>query len=215
MAASFVSQMERPSPGLDDLALSLAREFGPVDARAACDRLDELGGELRVALLLPPPEQCTVCALFLAARRRLRLAGAFAPEALLLDRVLQRGEGHPLALALVYSEAARKAGIPLLPAYAEGRFLVAHGDADDEPLVLDPAAGGRRLLPAEIPGGLGWLCPHEVGFRLLACLQEAFELTGDVRSALRAVDIGLELPVAGAPRLGLEHDRARILARLN
>ncbi len=214
-AASFTLQMARPYPGLDELALSLAREFGPVDARSACDRLVELGDELRAALLLPPPEQCTLCALLLAGAQRLRLAGAFEPGALLVDRVLERGEGHPLVLALVYSEAARKAGIPLLPAGDGVRFLVAHAEADEEPLVLDPAAGGRRLSAPEVPDGLKWLCPHEIGFQLLGLLRESFELAGDLAAATRAVEIGLALPIAGDPRRQLELDRARIRARLN
>ncbi len=213
--ASFASQMARPYPGLDELALSLAREFKPVDARAACDALDDLGEELRVALFLPPPEQCALSALLLAGARRLRLAGSFEPDGLLVDRVLERGEGHPLALALVYSEAARKAGIPLLPAGDGECFLVAHAEADEEPLVLDPAANGRRLSAVEIPEGLKWLCPHEVGFQLLERLREAFELSGDLAAAGRAVEIGLALPVAGEPRRRLELDRVRLQARLN
>ena len=166
-------------------------------------------------MLRPPPEQCALSALLLAGARRLRLASSFEPEGLLVDRVLERREGHPLALALVYSEAARKAGIPLLPAGDGERFLVAHADADEEPLVLDPAAGGRRLSAPEIPEALKWLCPHEVGFQLLDRLREAFELSGDLESAGRAVEIGLALPVAGDPRRRLELDRVRLLARLN
>ena len=81
--------------------------------------------------------------------------------------------------------------------------------------VLDPAANGRRLSAVEIPEGLKWLCPHEVGFQLLERLREAFELSGDLAAAGRAVEIGLALPVAGEPRRRLEFDRVRLQARLN
>ena len=168
-----------------------------------------------MALFLPPPEQCALSALLLAGARRLRQAQSFEPDGLLVHRVFERGEGHPLALALVYSEAARKAGIPLLPAGDGERFLVAHAEADEEPLVLDPGAGGRRLSAPEIPDALKWLCPHEIGFQLLDRLREAFELSGNLESAGRAVELGLALPVTGEPRLRLEVDRARLLARLN
>jgi regulator of sirC expression with transglutaminase-like and TPR domain len=215
MPLSFAAQMARPDPGLDELALALAGEFGPVDARRACDRLVDLGDELRSALFLPPPEQCTLCSLLLAGARRLRLASTLEPRGLLVDHVLERGEGHPLALALVYSEAARMAGIPLLPAGDGARFLVAHAEADEEPLVLDPAAGGRRLSAVEIPDGLKWLCPHEIGFQLLACLRDTFELVGDLEAALRAAEIGLALPLSHELRHRLLLQRAGILARLN
>jgi hypothetical protein len=66
-----------------------------------------------------------------------------------------------------------------------------------------------------VPDGLKWLCPHEIGFQLLHTLREAFELAGDVGAALRAVEIGLALPLAGELRRTLELDRARVLARLN
>jgi hypothetical protein len=83
--------------------------------------------------------------------------------------------------------------------------------------VLDPCAGGRRLALDELPDDLRWLCPHEVGFELLDLIRDAFELGGDVVSALRAVDLALAvtLPTAEPLRDRLRRDRARVLARLN
>ena len=37
----FTVEMGRPTPGLDDLAFSLSREFGALDIRSACDALDD------------------------------------------------------------------------------------------------------------------------------------------------------------------------------
>jgi hypothetical protein len=213
----FTFEMARPTPGLDDLAFSLSREFGTADLRPACDALEELACELMAAAFLSPVEQCTACSLLLGSTAGLRPARDFEPGAFMVDRVLDRREGHPLALALVYSEVARKAGIPLWPASDGDRFLVAYTGAEAFPLVLDPCASGRRLGLDELPDELRWLCPHEVGFDLVDLLREAFELRGDLAAALRAVELALAvtLPTAEPLRERLERDRARVLARLN
>ena len=168
------------------------------------------------AAFLSPVEQCTACSLLLGSTAGLRPARDFEPAAFMVDRVLDRREGPPLALALVYSEVARKAGIPLWPASDGARFLVGYVGVA-LPLVLDPCAAGRRLAVDELPDDLRWLCPHEVGFELLDRMRDAFELRGDVAAALRAVDAALAvtLPTAGPLRERLERDRARVLARLN
>ena len=213
----FTLEMARPTPGLDDLAFSLSREFGAPDIRSACDALEDLACELMTAAFLSPVEQCTACSLLLGSTARLRSARDLEPSAFMVDRVLDRREGHPLALALVYSEVGRKAGIPLWPASNGERFLVGHVGVETLPLVLDPCAGGRRLAVDEVPGDLRWLCPHEVGFELLDRMREAFELRGDLAAALRAVELALTVTLltAGPLRERLECDRARVLARLN
>jgi hypothetical protein len=48
--ASFAELASRPEPPLDELALALAAEFGPVDARGARAALDELGAEIASAV---------------------------------------------------------------------------------------------------------------------------------------------------------------------
>jgi hypothetical protein len=216
-ASPFTVEMKRPTPGLDDLAFSLSREFGATDLHPACDALEDLACPLMTAGFLSPVEQCTACTLLLGSTAGLRPARDFEPAAFMVDRVLDRREGHPLALALVYSEVARKAGIPLWPASDGERFLVAYTGAEALPLVLDPCASGRRLGLDELPDELRWLCPHEVGFDLVDLLREAFELRGDVAAALRAVELALAvtLPTAEPLRERLERDRARVLARLN
>ena len=162
--------MARPTPGLDDLAFSLSREFGAPDIRSACDALEDLACELMTAAFLSPVEQCTACSLLLGSTARLRSARDLEPSAFMVDRVLDRREGHPLALALVYSEVGRKAGIPLWPASNGERFLVAYAGGETLPLVLDPCAGGRRLAVDEVPDDLRWLCLMRSGSSsLTAC----------------------------------------------
>lgn len=63
------------------------------------------------------------------------------PEAALLDHVLQRKRGQPLALGLLALELARQLGIELVGINFPGHFLLQVPGADH---LLDPS-GGRRL----------------------------------------------------------------------
>lgn len=67
------------------------------------------------------------------------------PHAALLDKVLQRRRGQPLALALLAMELARRLSIPLEGVNFPGHFLLRVPGADH---LLDPC-GGRRLYPAD------------------------------------------------------------------
>jgi len=65
------------------------------------------------------------------------------PQAALLDKVLHRRRGQPLALAIITLELARRLSIPLEGVAFPGHFLLRVPGADH---LLDPC-GGRRLYP--------------------------------------------------------------------
>lgn len=65
------------------------------------------------------------------------------PAAALLDKVLQRKRGQPLALGLIALELARRLEIPMVGLNFPGHFLLRVPGADH---LLDPC-GGRRLYP--------------------------------------------------------------------
>jgi regulator of sirC expression with transglutaminase-like and TPR domain len=65
------------------------------------------------------------------------------PQAALLNRVLQRKRGQPLALGLIALELARRLEIPMVGVNFPGHFLLRVPGADH---LLDPC-GGRRLYP--------------------------------------------------------------------
>ncbi|MCY1402710.1 Transglutaminase-like superfamily protein [compost metagenome] len=73
------------------------------------------------------------------------------PQAALLDKVLQRRRGQPLALALLTLELARRLDIPLVGVNFPGHFLLRVPGADH---ALDPC-GGRRLYPVDCRELLG------------------------------------------------------------
>jgi len=65
------------------------------------------------------------------------------PQAALVDKVLERRRGQPLALGLIALELARRLEIPLTGVNFPGHFLLRVPGADH---LLDPC-GGRRLYP--------------------------------------------------------------------
>ncbi|KAB0547339.1 tetratricopeptide repeat protein, partial [Pseudomonas palleroniana] len=65
------------------------------------------------------------------------------PRAALLDKVLARKRGQPLALGLIALELARGLEIPMVGVNFPGHFLLKVPGADH---LLDPC-GGRRLYP--------------------------------------------------------------------
>ncbi|MBC2656718.1 tetratricopeptide repeat protein [Pseudomonas sp. MSSRFD41] len=65
------------------------------------------------------------------------------PQAALMDKVLERRRGQPLALALIALELAQRLHIPLVGVNFPGHFLLRVPGADH---LLDPC-GGRRLYP--------------------------------------------------------------------
>ncbi|MCW2268093.1 hypothetical protein D3C77_26120 [compost metagenome] len=73
------------------------------------------------------------------------------PQAALLDKVLERRRGQPLALALLTLELARGLSIPLEGVNFPGHFLLRVPGADH---LLDPC-GGRRLYPTDCRELLG------------------------------------------------------------
>ena len=73
------------------------------------------------------------------------------PHAALLNKVLERRRGQPLALALLALEMARRLDIPLIGVNFPGHFLLRVPGADHQ---LDPC-GGRRLYPADCRELLG------------------------------------------------------------
>jgi hypothetical protein len=124
-----------PGVTLDVLALALAAEFRDVDTAGAMARLDMLGEELaRVPELTgaTPEAQTLACGQMIGAVHgfvgdREHYAD---PHNSMLDLVLRRRRGLPIALSVVYVEVARRAGIPLAGVGLGGHFVVGHFGAD-------------------------------------------------------------------------------------
>jgi regulator of sirC expression with transglutaminase-like and TPR domain len=67
-------------------------------------------------------------------------------ESSLLPEVLRRRHGLPILLSTVWTEVARRAGVPAYGVGLPGHFVVGVGDPDGTRVLVDPFTGGR-LLP--------------------------------------------------------------------
>src|SRR5688572_9317000 len=98
-----------PWPTLDSMAIAVAAEFGSPDPRAVGRALDRLGASLRWAQGLAPVEQVRACVGMLIHCEQLVPSRQITPQTLMIDRVLAGEPGHPVMLAVIESEAARRA----------------------------------------------------------------------------------------------------------
>lgn len=209
----FTVQAGRACPTHADLALALAAEFRP-PVHSAGDALDDLAAELLRVRDEDAGEQLAWCAETVASRlesRDLQWAGI---DDLLLDRVVADGSGHPLALAVVCVEAARRAGISLGVVAGGAGCFVAHTMLD-EPLLVDVARGGRVIEAGGRTDDIGWQCSHQVAARMLNRIGERAERTGNIAWALRAAELRLALPFSRTVLDDLRHELAHLRARMN
>jgi len=209
----FTVQAGRACPSHADLALALAAEFRPPVASTG-DRLDDLAAELLAVRDEDAGEQLAWCAEAVAGRLEARDLEWAGIDDLLLDRVVADGAGHPLALAVICVEAARRAGIGLGVVAGGAGCFVAHPQLD-EPLLVDVARGGRVIEAGGRTDDAGWQCSHQVAARMLNRIGERAEHTGNVAWALRAAELRLALPFARPVLDELRHALAHLRARMN
>jgi regulator of sirC expression with transglutaminase-like and TPR domain len=143
---SFFACLQRSPPALFEAALWIAVEHdNQVNPETVLAHFKEL--QLRVSGSLPMLPVSELAQPLL--RRMVELGFAqddFAPlrpQVALLDKVLERRRGQPLALAMIALELARGLEIPLVGVNFPGHFLLRVPGADH---LLDPC-GGRRLYP--------------------------------------------------------------------
>ena len=197
LSVAFSKLAATADPALDELALSIAAEFRPVDEADAAARLDALGAELASALrgLANPRAQAHAVSAVLGDRHgfegdRKRYD---RPENSMLDLVLETRRGLPIC------------GVGL-----SGHFVVGHFGSRP-PVLLDPFHRGTVLGEQPVKA---WRA-HEIGLRMLNNLVGSYERRGDVVRALRAAEMRLELPVEPAVRDQLETELRGLRARLN
>ena len=192
-----------------ELAMSLAWELGDLDA----DRVERALCALGAAVLaeVETDAEAQLRALGEAVTNSaLSATDGGGPGELMIDRLLERGHGHPALVAIVLCEIGRRAGIPAGLVAGERGLFVAHQRLT-EPLVLDPRTG--RLVDANALGTLHWQCGHQIAATLLDALQPRYERDGDLARALHVARMRCTLPFEDMS--DAEQRLRRITARLN
>jgi hypothetical protein len=215
--SDFETLATHPDPPVEQLALALAAELREPDWDSTLVQLDRLGEQLAAFAAGGGPEmEAWACGEVLGGRNG--LAGDREdydnPDNSMLDLVLERRRGLPIALSVVYVAAARRAGIPLAGVGLPGHFVVAHFGASP-PLVLDPFGGGARVVvqaPARIVRP--W-SPHETALRMLNNLIAAYTKRARLGDAIVAARLRLALPLPDAERVRDEEELIALEARLN
>jgi len=126
----------------------------------------------------------------------------YNPSNSFLNEVLERHEGIPITLSLIYMEVGRRAGLQIvgigLPFHFVVRCNLPHGN-----IYIDPFEGGRllneqdcrerinRLFRGKLPFNILWLEPvsnRQLLTRMLANLKNIYIQKGDFLRALAACD---------------------------
>jgi len=215
----FADLAAEPAAGPGELALALAAEFRDVDEPAALERLDALAADVVVAAA-DGHNDLDALGEVLGARHGFLGAGDEYdhPDNSMLDLVLERGRGLPIALSVVYVETARRANIALDGVGLPGHYVVGQFPDDGAlPVLLDPFAGGVRLeavAPAVAPDVRPWGA-HETALRMLNNLVGSYTRRNDLGRAIRAAELRLELPLERDLADGLATELRGLRARLN
>lgn len=196
---------------LDLAALAVAAlEYPELDEQGCVQMLEMYAG--RVRSMVPPNP--TLLQQIQALKRVLADEEGFrgnstryhAPENSFLNRVLERKVGLPIALAVVYLEVARRAGIPMFGVNFPGHFLIA-GESAAGKLVVDPFHGGTALTPDGCADLLKEMAPqmkfqtemitpaamNTIVSRMLNNLKRVYLEANDNERALKAVSLLLVL----------------------
>ena len=208
--SSFAELAADGHPGLGNLLLAAAEEFGPVDRVGARVKLDRMAARLYDWVEAQGIEEADAIAQLLS-EYRLRPSRRVSPGDALLDQVLARGEGHPALIASACVEAGRRAGLPLAPVGRDTHVLIGvrPGPSGEAAAIVDPAG------TIGAPTGFSWRCEHEVAFVALSELSRLLCLTGDVAAAMRATELRGMLPISDRLREHLAFEAGALQAMFN
>ncbi len=202
---AFFACLEHSPPALFEAALWIAAEHDPaVQPQLIMQDLKALEHHVGQGMPMLPADELGQPLL-----RRLNDLGfaqddftPLRPAAALLDKVLQRKRGQPLAMGLIAMELARRLGIPMVGVNFPGHFLLRVPGADH---LLDPC-GGRRLYPNDCRD----LLQRQYGPNLT--LQADHLHTAEPRSILQRLSRNLrQLYLANDDHLAALIDAERVL----
>ena len=198
----FTDLADGPCSSADELLLSLAAEFWPVDADDARARLDDHARPLFGVAGLEPADRAHRLGTVLERELMITPEQGSDPDLLRLDRVLHQRRGHPLLVAALGVELLRRAGVQAAVCSSPTRWFVGLGSGT-RTVLLDARLSGHA---DPCPDHVRRHCAHEVAFCVLTGLAERFARTHRRSPARLALALRLALPVDGAVRAALQRD---------
>jgi hypothetical protein len=204
----FLDHANEAEPRLDAMLFALASEFRPTSRHDAEGTLDHLAMRVTPGAVVPSRDD------LLAIAADFEAAESGGPDDVLIDHVLVRRRGHPMLLAAVVNEAARRAGLATQILAGKAAWVVS--ELATEPTVfVDPARHASWPQPGTPPHLLRRLCPHQVSFAVLAQLGHRYASRGDPARAVKARELQLELPLCAELRSNVEYEHRRLQALFN
>jgi hypothetical protein len=161
--AALERLLSSPDLAADDAVIALADRFAGCDRAAVLARLDDVARGLFGTAALSPRAQADRLADALCETLGLRPV-THDPAALLVDRALTTQRAHPLVIAALGHELARRAGLETRICRVRSDWWLAV--PGDEVLTAIGCSSGDRH-PC---GPLRAICPHQLAYALLAHL---------------------------------------------
>jgi hypothetical protein len=199
----FTDLADGPCTTADELLLSLAAEFWPVDAEAARAQLDDHARRLFGVAALAPADRAHRLAEVLEDELGIAPEQGPDPDALRLDRALHDRRAHPLVVAALGAELLRRAGVAASVCSSPTRWFVGMEGDGGRTVLLDARLSGHA---DPCPDRVRRHCAHEVAFCALTGLAERFARAGRRSPARLALALRLALPVDEAVRIALRRD---------
>ncbi|MEM6256029.1 MAG: transglutaminase-like domain-containing protein [Cyanobacteria bacterium P01_D01_bin.156] len=145
----FRRLLDQPSLNLAAAALCPAQEVYPnLDPHHYYQQLDDIAAAISPSTYPLKTIQAINQQLYQELGLRGNQINYYDPENSYLNRVLERGLGIPITLALVYMEVGKRLDFPLLGVGMPGHFLVRPA-IDEMEVYIDPFDQGEILFPED------------------------------------------------------------------
>jgi regulator of sirC expression with transglutaminase-like and TPR domain len=159
----FAEVVSREQFNLDEASLLLAQDAYPgLDVASYLVRLDQIAATIRARLAPDAFAEQKLLALNYHLFNDLRFSGSvddyYDPCNSYLNDVLERRQGIPITLSILYIEVGRRIGLNLKGLSFPGHFLVMLSVKRGQ-LVLDPFAGGDAQSEADLRERLARMFP--------------------------------------------------------
>jgi transglutaminase superfamily protein len=187
---TFERLVAGPCPPGGEVLLAIAAEFRPVAAGTVSYRLDELARALFDVVEGGEPRDIALGLATLLTEEQRFASDESSVDGLLLDLVLARRAGHPLALSVLAAEVGRRAGVAVgVCSTPTGWYAGISGP--EQLWLIDPTTDARPTPT----GPVRRHCGHELAFAALTGLYARFVRDRDEARAHHASQLRSRLPV--------------------